>query len=174
MGVLTLARELFTESRIAIRAFRRQPTFFAAGVLTLALALGATIALISIADAVAAPRFRTFVLSAFGLCGLVLACVGAYGVAAFAAVRRKREIGIRVALGADPSSVVRLVVQDAMIRLRRSEALLVRCSRSWSRGRSPACSLMANRSIWSLSAICAGVLLLCTAVASWLPARRSA
>ena len=52
MGVLTLAHELFTESRIAIRAFRRQPTFFAAGVLTLALALGATIALISIADAV--------------------------------------------------------------------------------------------------------------------------
>jgi putative ABC transport system permease protein len=52
MGVFTLARELFNEARIAIRAFRRQPTFFAAGVLTLALALSATIALISIADAV--------------------------------------------------------------------------------------------------------------------------
>jgi putative ABC transport system permease protein len=59
---------------------------------------------------IAQPRFRTFVLSAFGACGLVLACGGAYGIATFAAVRRRREIGIRVALGADPSSVVRLVV----------------------------------------------------------------
>jgi putative ABC transport system permease protein len=102
------------------------------------------------------------------LCGLVLACVGAYGVAAFAAVRRKREIGIRVALGADPSSVVRLVVQDAMIPAAIGGvagallAILV--------ARTLASVLAHGESLdLSLSAICAGVLLLCTAVASGYP-----
>ena len=122
---------------------------------------------------IAQPRFRTFVLSAFGLCGLVLACVGAYGVAAFAAVRRKREIGIRVALGADPSSVVRLVVLDAMIPAAIGGvagallAILVARTLASVLGHGESLDL-------SLSAVCAGVLLLCTAVASWLPARRSA
>jgi putative ABC transport system permease protein len=122
---------------------------------------------------IAQPRFRTFVLSAFGACGLVLACGGAYGIATFAAVRRRREIGIRVALGADPSSVVRLVVQDAMIPAAIGGAagalLAVLAARVLT-------SVLAHGESLDLSmaALCAGILLICAAAASWLPARRSA
>lgn len=122
---------------------------------------------------IAQPRFRTVVLTAFGACGLVLACVGAYGVAAFAAVRRRREIGIRVALGADPSSVVRLVVQDAMIPAAIggvAGALL-----AFLAARALASVLAHGESLdLSMAALSGGVLLICAAAASWFPARRSA
>jgi putative ABC transport system permease protein len=62
-------------------------------------------------------RERTFarLSSAFGLLALVLSAVGLYGVIANAVARRRQELGIRVALGAAPRSIVRLVVQDAAL-----------------------------------------------------------
>jgi predicted permease len=51
-------------------------------------------------------------LGLFGLLGLVLACVGLYGVLSFSVARRTREIGVRMALGGSPRDIFRLVVKE--------------------------------------------------------------
>ena len=51
----------------------------------------------------------------FGLLALLLACVGLYGLLAFAVVRRTAEIGVRVALGAGPRDVVWMVMREALV-----------------------------------------------------------
>jgi len=65
-------------------------------------------------EAVAWPRFTMQVVSAFGLVAVILAAMGIYGVASFGVLRRRREIGIRVALGAEPGRIVRLVLKSAV------------------------------------------------------------
>ncbi len=59
-------------------------------------------------------RFTLFVLAVFAGVALLLACIGIYGVVAYAVARRTREIGIRIALGAAPGSVRRLVQRDTL------------------------------------------------------------
>jgi predicted permease len=59
-------------------------------------------------------RFLMFVMGGFSVVALILAAVGIFGVVSYSVGRRTREIGIRVALGAAPESVVRMVVRAAM------------------------------------------------------------
>jgi len=59
-------------------------------------------------------RFRTIVMTAFGAATLVLAALGIYGVVRYAVTRRTQEFGIRMALGASPNDVVRLVVVQSV------------------------------------------------------------
>lgn len=61
-----------------------------------------------IAGSIRAPRFYSTVFSSFGVLALLLGGVGVYGVSAFLSGRRRREIGIRIALGASRASILRL------------------------------------------------------------------
>ncbi|MFL5453162.1 MAG: ADOP family duplicated permease [Myxococcales bacterium] len=61
---------------------------------------------------VARPRFALVLVGLFSAAALVIAIIGVYGVTSYSVVRRTREIGIRLALGAVPSSILRLVARE--------------------------------------------------------------
>jgi putative ABC transport system permease protein len=64
---------------------------------------------------VAQPRFNTLLLTVFSALALVLAAVGLYGVMAYSVAERTRELGIRMALGAEPRDILKLVVKQSLI-----------------------------------------------------------
>jgi ABC-type antimicrobial peptide transport system permease subunit len=118
-------------------------------------------------------RLASSVLGAFGLLALLLAAIGLYGVVAYAVSQRTREIGLRIAIGARPVDVLRLVVGQGMrlaligMMLGMAAALAVtRLITNLLFGLSPTDPV-------TLLGI-ALLLALATLLACWLPARRAA
>lgn len=60
------------------------------------------------------PRFQTLVLGAFAVLALGLTAIGIFAAVAFAVAARMREMGVRIAIGAQPRSIVRFVVRQAL------------------------------------------------------------
>jgi putative ABC transport system permease protein len=68
-----------------------------------------------VAESVSRRRFAMQIVGLFGILALLLAAVGIYGVIAFSVTQRTREIGIRVALGASRSTILRWVLKQGML-----------------------------------------------------------
>ena len=68
-----------------------------------------------VADTNAQPRFYLYLLAAFAGVALVLAAVGIYGVMSHSVSRRTHEMAVRMALGAQPAEVMRMVVGESML-----------------------------------------------------------
>ena len=67
-----------------------------------------------LSDSVAQRRQRAALLGSFALLALVIAAVGIYGVMAYSVAQRTHEVGVRMALGAQPGAILRMVVADGM------------------------------------------------------------
>ena len=67
-----------------------------------------------IAPQLAAPRFETLLLSIFAVAALVLAAIGLFGITASSVNQQRRELGIRLALGATPGGLQRMVLTQAL------------------------------------------------------------
>ena len=67
-----------------------------------------------IGSQLAADRMIAVLLSVFGVGALLLATIGIYGVMAYSAAQRTREIGIRIALGAERSDILKLIIRQGI------------------------------------------------------------
>jgi putative ABC transport system permease protein len=118
------------------------------------------------------PRFNAILLSLFALAGLALAAIGMYGVVGFLVAQRTREIGVRLALGATPRVILKLVL-GSVARWTFLGALLGLVG-SWFATRLLQSLLfkVPAHDPWLFSAAVA-VLVLVAFFAGWLPARRA-
>jgi predicted permease len=109
----------------------------------------------------------------FGLLALVLACVGLYGVTSYSVARRTSEMGIRVALGANRSNVIWLVLRSALLQLGLGLAAGIPIALAG--GRLLSSQLYGVKSYDpAILALAALVLTACALLAGFVPARRAA
>jgi putative ABC transport system permease protein len=125
-----------------------------------------------LAKAAIGDRFTTTVLASFALLALVLAALGTYGVIAFGVAERTREIGVRMALGAQRREVVTMVVRDGMRLF--AFAMPIAFAGIWWSNRAIATLLFGVLpSDLPTQAVALGTLAVATAVACAIPARRA-
>jgi predicted permease len=126
-----------------------------------------------VAASLAARRMAITVLAGFGALSLLLAVLGIYGVISYTTGQRTRELGIRVALGAEPKAVVRMVLRGGFVLAGTGVVIgavvflgLGRMLRALLYGVAPNDPVTLALSVTALS--------VATAVACYLPARRAA
>ena len=125
-----------------------------------------------LSDTLAARRFTTTLLVLFAMAALTLAGLGIYGVIAVATAQRTREIGLRLAMGARPLDVVRMVVVGALV-LAGSGVVFGVVAAIWTAQFLTSLLFeIAPTDVTTLAGV-AVLLLLVGVSAAWLPARRA-
>jgi predicted permease len=121
---------------------------------------------------VARPRLLATLLLLFGMMGLTLGVLGIYGVLAYTVSQRRQEIGVRVALGASPRSVLQLVIGQGMMLA--GAGVVAGVAGALLLTRIMAAVLYDVRTTDPATFVMVVVVLLASALlASWLPARRA-
>jgi predicted permease len=117
-------------------------------------------------------RLLAQLVSFFGLLGLVLSCVGLYGIMAHAVVRRTNEIGIRMALGAQRRDIIWMVLKETLLMVAIGMAIGVPAA--WGAAHLISSQLFGLRPSDPLTLLTAVILLtLVAALAGYLPARKA-
>ncbi len=120
----------------------------------------------------AARRFNTTLLGVFALLAVGLALVGIYGVTGYAVAQRHRELGIRMALGARPADVVRMLLRESLVRV--GVGVVIGLVVAFVATRALTSMLYGIAPSDATTFIATAVLLAAVAVlATWLPARRA-
>jgi putative ABC transport system permease protein len=157
----------------------RDPLTFAAATRTAVAAVDPTIPVMTLrsvrqglTESVQTPRFNAVLLTAFAVLALLLAAVGVYGVIAYAVERRTREIGIRIALGANRSRVLAQVIRHGL--LLTTIGVVAGLAGAFALNRLIAFLLFGVQptDVATLAAVTATILLV-AGLASYLPARRA-
>jgi putative ABC transport system permease protein len=123
-------------------------------------------------ESLAGDRFVAYLFAGFAGVALVLAAIGIYGVMSFAVAQRTREIGLRMALGAESRDVLAMIVREGMMLA--GVGLLIGLSGIYFVGRTMKSLLYEVSAIDPVAVGCvAAVLLAAAALACYLPARRA-
>lgn len=126
-----------------------------------------------VADAVSRPRFSSFLLGLFALTALALTIVGLYGVVAYTVSQRTRELGIRMALGAQRRNLLGLIVAQGMRPA--VIGLIIGVAAAFGLSRFIAAQLFEIKPADPLTFIAVSILFtLVACFACWMPARRAA
>ena len=121
---------------------------------------------------VAQPRFRTLLLALFGVVALVLAAVGIFGVISYSVSRRTHELGIRMALGAQPGLVLSMILRETLTLTLIGIAIGIPCAAAAARLIK---RLLFNVPLYDPMTLALVSLVLVTVgtLASYIPARRA-
>jgi predicted permease len=127
-------------------------------------------------ESITSQQFPMFMLGAFALLALLLAAVGIYGVITYMTIERTHEIGVRMALGADRRSILRMVIGGGLRQALIGVAIGVTAALIFGRVLSSFSNLLYGVQPWDpLTLIVTSLVLMCaTLLACYLPARRAA
>ncbi len=124
-------------------------------------------------EASARRRFQTSLLTVFAAIALFLALVGLYGLMAYSVSRRTREVGIRMALGAQRGDVLLMVLKNAGVLLGIGLGAGLVCSWAATRALQSFLFGVSAHDPMTIAVVC-GLLIVCGAMAALVPARRAA
>jgi predicted permease len=123
-------------------------------------------------DALKQERLIAQLVSFFGLLGLLLSCVGLYGIMAHAVVRRTNEIGIRMALGAERRNIIWMVLKESLVLV--VFGLVIGIPAAWAAAHLISSQLFGLNPSDPVSLLTAALLLtVVAALAGYLPARKA-
>ena len=125
-----------------------------------------------VAGSVERPRFLLRLLAVFALIAVGLATVGVYGVMSYTVLERVPEVGIRLAVGATPGDIMRLVLRDGLALAVAGIGIGLAAASAMAGVLQGLLYEVAPRDPVALAAVSA-VLLLATMLAAWLPARQA-
>jgi len=125
-----------------------------------------------VSNSIVRPRLYATLLGTFAAVAVALAAVGLYGVMAFAVTQRTREIGIRIALGARRSAIMKLVIGQSLVLVAAGVALGL--------GASAAVTQYLEGMLFGVTpsdpmtfAVVSGLFVLVALAAAFVPARRA-